>query len=251
MDFVVSSAGDLWIDEVGNATVSRFFASTPTRQSYEAATGSRLWSYYQETEGVSWWKSGGGWQSGNYQEDQFVGADDLVGFNGTFDSDITPWYLAGPAGGTVSFDQGTLKLTHGNLGGAWSEAGNDAAYANGAGPKRITFRMRASIPVGEVQVWPFYGSAPLDWPEFDTLKFSATTEWQTYTGTFYQTLPMFTGLYFDLMTAGGAVNGTQLWIDDIHITSTELYRGGYEYEVSLAKARELQALGFTFRMETQ
>jgi len=35
------------------------------------------------------------------------------------------------------------------------------------------------------------------------------------------------------------------------LVADELYRGGYEYEVTTTKATELQALGFTVRTETR
>ncbi len=155
--------------------------------------------------------------------------DELVdlGFNGDFETTISPWYAAGPAGGTVTRDttesvtgSASLKLVHGSLGGDWSEAGDDSAFANGAGSKRISFWMKSSQAQPEVQVWPFFGSAPLDWADSVTLRFPVTTEWQLYEGVYEQTLPMHTGLYFDQMTAGGAVAGTTLWVEDIVIEGT-------------------------------
>ncbi len=147
-----------------------------------------------------------------------------LGFNGDFETTIGPWYAAGPAGATVTRDttesatgSAAMKLVHGSLGGDWSEAGNDDAFANGAGAKRISFWMKSSQAQPDVQVWPFFGNAPLDWSEWATLHFPVTTSWQFYEGVFDQTAPMFTGLYFDQMTAGGAVAGTTLWVDGIII----------------------------------
>lgn len=157
----------------------------------------------------------------------FTPDDELTsrGFNGNFDTTISPWYIAGPAGGSVTRDTSTfttgsasLKLVHGSGVGAWSEAGNDDAFANGAGRKRISFWMKSNIIQPEVQVWPFFGSAPLDWADFVTLRFSVNTNWQYYEAEFDQTLPMWTGLYFDQMSAS-ASPGDTIWVDDIRVAT--------------------------------
>jgi hypothetical protein len=50
-----------------------YYASTPVREPYQwEETG--LLKFYKQIEGVTWWKIGSEWFSGNYQEDQIAGA---------------------------------------------------------------------------------------------------------------------------------------------------------------------------------
>jgi hypothetical protein len=263
MDFVTSSAGDLWIDEVWNSSSSKYLASPPTRQSYEVATGSRLWNYYQETEGTTWWKYGGQWFSGNNQPDEILVTpqEELgpLGFNGDFDGDLHGWVAAGTPGAAVFRDPTTflagsasLKLVH--EGGGPSEADNSAtAFPNGAGAKRITIWMKASN-AENVDVYLFSGEADADWDHQILTTVSVTTAWAPYVIDHIQVGSKFTAIDFDQKDVNGALPGTALWVDSIDLRSTEgvteVYRGGYEYRVSPAKATELEAVGFTIRTET-
>lgn len=52
------------------------YASTPRREPYEWGSGG-LFKFYTQTEGVTWWKVGGQWFSGNYQEDTIAGATEV------------------------------------------------------------------------------------------------------------------------------------------------------------------------------
>ena len=75
-------------ESMGRPTVGAlvYLASPPTRQSFEVANGSRLWSYYQETEGVTWYKVGGVWQTGNFLAADLV-ADEL--YRGGYEYPVT------------------------------------------------------------------------------------------------------------------------------------------------------------------
>ena len=153
-------------------------------------------------------------------------------FNGDFETTLDPWYLAGPVvGSTLTRDTAekhsgaaSMKLVDGGSGAGWSEAGNDWYEAMPQGRKSVTFWAKSAAPE-KVWVYPYWGSAPEDWAEYALFKFNVTPTWQQFTGEWDQTLPAFTGLYFDQTFDDGG-SGNTLWVDDIVIapvpTSPEL-----------------------------
>lgn len=78
----IASAGVIGIPSIRSTA---YFATPPTRQSYEIATGSPFWHYFQETEGVTWYKVAGIWSSGNNLPADLV-ADEL--YRGGYEYEI-------------------------------------------------------------------------------------------------------------------------------------------------------------------
>lgn len=64
-----------------------YYASTPTRQAYERGTDG-LMKFYLDTEGVTYWKVGSEWFSGNYREDTpAVGATEI--YRGGYEYEVS------------------------------------------------------------------------------------------------------------------------------------------------------------------
>ena len=150
--------------------------------------------------------------------------------NGTFETTIDPWYVAGtPLGQTLTRDTtqfhsgvASMKLVGAvNTGNQWSEAAIDRYEVMPQGQKACVFWAKAAAPQ-TIQVWAYWGSAPGDWPESSMSLVSITTSWQQYTVIWDQDLPAFTGIYFDqvpdgVIYGGGGGSANTLWLDDLTI----------------------------------
>jgi hypothetical protein len=84
---VAESGHSLTSDEVTlTQRVTVYFATTPTRQAYEWGAAGLL-KFYQQTEGVTYWKVGSEWLSGNYQEDSIAGASEV--YRGGYEYEVS------------------------------------------------------------------------------------------------------------------------------------------------------------------
>jgi hypothetical protein len=69
--------------------MTRYFASTPPRQAYQWGEVGLL-RFYEQTEGVTWWKVGSEWFSGNYREDTVAeGATEVYRGGYEYEVDVT------------------------------------------------------------------------------------------------------------------------------------------------------------------